>query len=197
MTDDLWRIADEVADLAHWEPEPEAAAEILNDPEWVRKRMLALEFTRRELATETERYAAERDRLDAREQEVTGPLADWAARLESSLAQYLAWKREDEERSGRKPSASVKLPHGTIRSGAGRVAVVIEDEDVLADWLVENRPDLVNVVRTIDRRGLVKLVAGEVEAGHLVPLMDPDTGEKIPGVRARRGDRWVKVDGPS
>ena len=91
--------------------------------------------------------------------------AEW---FEANLKPYALLQRSE----GRK---SVVLPHGTIKTTAGRPKFEIEDEGVFLAWAETNQPDLVRVKKEIDKKALGALNQAEDKVistqGEIVPAV--------------------------
>ena len=216
MTDDkidLWAIADEVDELADgWEPGAELPAEVTADAEWVRKRLLALRFTREDLdALEAEysesaqhlrkSFATEMELLDSRHDSIVGPLLVRAEALEAQLTAYHRQALDEDERLGRKkPRTTIKTLHGTMKSRAPSAKVLVEvlDQDQAVKWLDEHglghyvsvstpKPPVV----TVDKVGIRDAVAwGDGPLG----VVDAETGEVCPFLRVAETVRKFEVE---
>lgn len=154
LTADPWQVADELVDLCEWDPEQttELPGEALSDPEWVRKRLIALRFARKELEAVAEAFDAEQvavedaihdmfgdeiNRLNARRNQIQGGLAQTATTLEQQLVQYHRAVIANAKRRGQKVQPSLEFPHGTLRSKAPSVKATVQvvDEKAAVAWL--------------------------------------------------------------
>lgn len=114
-----------------------------------------------------QRWAEAADCGPARTVEVmTGKLADYHRAL-----------AEQADREGRKFPAGYKLAAGTIKRNPGRPKVEVLDETAFTDWAVANWP------AAVTRRPAVSALADlPDDDGRLI---DPASGEPVPGVRRR------------
>ena len=91
--------------------------------------------------------------------------AEW---FEANLRPYALLQRSE----GRK---SVVLPHGTIKTTAGRPKFEIEDEAKFLEWAEVNQPDLVRVKKEVDKKALGALNQSEDKVistqGEIVPAI--------------------------
>ena len=91
--------------------------------------------------------------------------AEW---FEANLRPYALLQRSE----GRK---SVVLPHGTIKTTAGRPKFEIEDEAKFLEWAEINQPDLVRVKKEVDKKALGALNQSEDKVistqGEIVPAV--------------------------
>lgn len=92
---------------------------------------------------------------------------------------------------------TVRLPSGTLVSRAGRWRTVVEDPDALIAWLKENRPEDWREFIKVSEKVVLAAMAAEFErvekdTGEAV-VMDPATGEALPGVHAEREERTFDV----
>lgn len=167
--DDLDRLAGE------WDPDAGDGlpGEAINDPDWLRKRLLALAFARAELNRLEAEIDAERARIEARAGQMLDPLLGSAARLETQLTQYHRSRIADEKRRGvKKPATMVKMVWGALRSGAGRHRVEVTDEAEAIAFMRRHKmhdslipPDATWRVNRSKAPGLVGEVACDVCAG--------------------------------
>lgn len=70
--------------------------------------------------------------------------AEW---FESNLRPYALKERYKDRKS-------IVLPHGTIKTVAGRVRFDIEDESKFIEWAEKNAPELVRVKKEVDKKAL-------------------------------------------
>jgi phage host-nuclease inhibitor protein Gam len=92
--------------------------------------------------------------------------AEW---FESNLKPYALTQRYD----GRK---SVVLPHGTIKTTAGRPKIEIEDESQFLAWAELSQPELIRIKKEIDKKVLNTLLT---DSGDVISTQ----GEIVPSVR--------------
>lgn len=217
MTDDLWGIADDVDTLAEsWNPDDAYEAPSIPDrADWLRRRLLALRFTRAELDETAAAYDAEISRLTNARAAAVAPLERNAAALEAQLLAYHAAVVREEEAAwrvraaaavaaGEEPpklrvSSTIKTPHGTLRSGGGRATVRVTNRDEALTWLRTNALDAVRHVPESWEVDLSKAPGLAV----FDPLGDPlgvgvvnADGERefCPGLEVLPPKRWHKVD---
>lgn len=149
MSEDPWGIADEIDDLVGgWTPEAEVPSEALDvDSEWLRKRMLALQFAAGDLAGLEAMFARERERLAEREEATVGSLRRTVEALTGQLTQAHRAMIWNAERAGVRPPVSVVTPWGALRSRQPQTpaVVVVHNQAGLVTWLFnQGRRDLVN-----------------------------------------------------
>ena len=129
-----------------------------------------------------EAFAAEVARLEQRRDEVTGPLRNAAANLERALTSYHQARYEEAEAWERDDLKTLKLNNGTLVSRAGSEVIECDNSDEkLVDAVRSIDPGLVIVKETISKSDLKQLIARDrirIEDGALI---NPDTGEVIPG----------------
>lgn len=91
--------------------------------------------------------------------------AEW---FEANLRPYALLQRSE----GRK---SVVLPHGTIKTTAGRPKVEIENEETFVTWAKDSAPDLLRIKTEIDKKNLNALITEENQVistqGEIVPAV--------------------------
>ena len=91
--------------------------------------------------------------------------AEW---FESNLRPYALTERLKDRKS-------IVLPHGTIKTVAGRVKFDIEDESKFIQWAEVNAPDLVRIKKEIDKKALGALNQSEDKVistqGEIVPAV--------------------------
>lgn len=91
--------------------------------------------------------------------------AEW---FESNLRPYALTERFKDRKS-------IVLPHGTIKTVAGRVKFDIEDESKFIQWAEVNAPDLVRIKKEIDKKALGALNQSEDKVistqGEIVPAV--------------------------
>jgi hypothetical protein len=90
-------------------------------------------------------------------------------------------------------SLAAKLPDGTkvaaLNRAGGNTAARVTDEGKFFAWVEQNRPgELVTSVRDSYRKALLEALD---KAGALV---DPETGEVVPGVEFVTGKDWLTVN---
>jgi len=91
--------------------------------------------------------------------------AEW---FEANLRPYALLQRSE----GRK---SVILPHGTIKTTAGRAKVEIENEEAFLKWAKDSAPELLRIKTEIDKKNLNALITEENKVistqGEIVPAV--------------------------
>ena len=216
---DPWEIADQLDQLTEgdWQPGQELPKSAIDDPDWVRRRLIALRFVRHDHALSEERFDLEKERLqeriaevigeeierlDDRRDRVIGTLARQVASLEAQLTGYHRATIEEAIRTGRKPPTSVQLPQGTLKSRAPSVKATIkvtpEGQGPAVAWLKDNgHADMVKVkpaVESVDLLAARKLIKFD-DKGKPVGLVTPD-GVKCPDdvMQALAGDRRYEIE---
>lgn len=177
-----------MSDLADWtdphDPhvpaDPEARERWTIDGEatatWALRRLAA---ARAELARIEDRFADERDRLDRWATDASrGPLHD-ADFFTDKLIEY----RRQLEAADPKLRATYPLPGGALKRRKGSQSVEVTDEASFVEWATTNAPRLLTVAPS---KAAIRedLVVADEETGALV---DPTTGEQVPGVTRSRG----------
>lgn len=214
-TNDLWEVADDVEALAEaWDPaaQPEPPADAFNDEvEWVRRRLAALRFTHRDIASTSAEYEAEIARLQEVLAGIVGrpsgkdtPATGMWARVESielQLKQFHRTAIARAEAEGAKVPNTVNSIHGKLRStDPGKWTVKLADEEqaaVVTAWLLdhgyEDAVTIVPEVRKLNGSKAPGLVT--VDDDGEVGIFNAK-GEPCPGLRFERVPRWFKVDTP-
>jgi hypothetical protein len=122
--------------------------------------------------------AAERARIDAWERDATHGTIDRIAWLDGSLEGYY---RELHAADPELPK-SYRVPGGTIgrRKNPDTLEVACEAEAV--EWLMDNCPELVRIA--VDKAAAKKHLEGVGDAtpGARLPVVEPSTGEIVPGL---------------
>lgn len=137
---------------------------------------------------------------------INGQLHAEADELERQLGNFLIARITEDPRGPK----SLTLPTGSIKSNAGGLSTVIHDEAAFLAWATEHRPELVNVPAPPkpkpDKKALLKAAtakdaeerflapAGSTDEVGEVEVVDPATGEPVPGVKLVRADRSIKVE---
>lgn len=86
---------------------------------------------------------------------------------------------------------TVSLPNGTLKSRAHAQAIKIDDPAVFIEWATTNAPTLLReVTRTEPDRAAVK---DSLQVG-VVGVVNPSTGEVVPGVRVEPAGRTFSVE---
>jgi len=102
-------------------------------------------------------------------QKVNTALENDAGYFEAILTPYALLQRSE----GRK---SLVLPHGTVKTVAGRAKVEIQDAEEFLAWAEKNQPNLIRVKKEPDRSALNELIT---EENHVIST----EGEIIPAVK--------------
>lgn len=117
-------------------------------------------------------HKADLDRINTWLQKVNGSLDSNALYFEAVLAEYAFQQRRD----GRK---SVVLPHGTVKTLAGRVHIDIQEPEFIK-WATKNAPDLIRIKTEISKTELNKLVKDDLQVvtsdGEVVPFVNAVMG---------------------
>jgi hypothetical protein len=181
--------------------DPTEAAELDQDQadRWMRG-LRSLWRKRAEILDVANRRRAE---LDARVEELVGPLEANISALEEGLRKYHAAVLTIA------PSqTTLKLPNGTLKARAGGVTWEIEDEEKLRAWLKEQRPDLLvpqeppeaklnrNGMKAALKEGAVvdQKKGGQKPRDESGVVVDPKTGEVVPGLRIVAKDTGFTID---
>ena len=102
--------------------------------------------------------------------------AEW---FEANLKPYALQERAE----GRK---SVVLPHGTIKTIAGRPKIEITDEQALIDWGLASCGDIIRVKTEIDKKALNALIT---EDNQVISTQ----GEIVPAVRVLPAEPSISI----
>jgi hypothetical protein len=168
------------------------------DPDWTRNAAYHLRRVAHWEARYNEIMAAfdrEIERLHTRQAEATEPIAnkiEWHRRPLVQLHQQIL--ASDPTRK------TLTLPGGTIKSRTpSKPTVTVTDHDQFEMWAHTNAPHLLHVAFSPDRTALAAAIAAgelvavaDVATGP-VPLVNPSTGETIPGVQLSVGSPTFKV----
>lgn len=106
-------------------------------------------------------------------------VAEWLLKVNTALERDAEWFEANlrpyalQQRSeGRK---SVVLPHGTIKTTAGRPKYEIENDSEFLSWAETNAPELVRVKKEIDKKALGALNVAEDKVistqGEIIPAV--------------------------
>lgn len=133
------------------------------------------DWAMRKLASIRRKQADNKAIFDRELQRVT----DWLQKVNTDLERDAEWFEANlrpyalQERS--KDRKSIVLPHGTIKTVAGRVKFDIEDETKLIEWAEKNAPELVRVKKEVDKKALGALNQSEDKVistqGEIVPAV--------------------------
>lgn len=194
---ELWAEADGYEELGStWDPNAaELPAEALQDEEWLRKRLLALRFARRDLEAIEAQVNAEIGRIEKRASELRKGPTDAIAGLEGALEQYhRTVLADDKARKVKKPRTTVTTVWGKLRSGGGRAKVQVTDLDAAVAFLRAN--NLERYLRHQPEEWHVNLATAPemVRAVGVEQRVLTEDGEEVPGLRAVPAERWFKQD---
>ena len=92
-----------------------------------------------------------------------------AAYFEAVLTPYALQERSN----GRK---SLVLPHGTVKTTAGRAKIEFESEDKFIEWAKTNDPELIRIKHEINKKALNDLITEDYQ-------VISTQGEIIPGTK--------------
>jgi hypothetical protein len=146
------------------------------------------------------RAKLERETVDLWERDTLAPLLKQQTWLEAALAAFHRAVHARERSEGRQRlTATIKFPTGRLKSKAvhGGVEWVWENDgaETLA-WAVANgRTDLYHdkpVLLKVDTKNTLKPLPGS--EGQLVEVVDPNTGEKVPGVHCEVVERTYRIE---
>ena len=107
-------------------------------------------------------------------------VAEWLEKVNTDLERDAEWFESNlkpyaltERYNGRK---SVVLPHGTIKTTAGRPKIEIENELEFLAWAETSQPELIRIKKEIDKKVLKTLLT---DSGDVISTQ----GEIVPSVR--------------
>ena len=149
--------------------EPLREAFVVNDDskaDWVMRKLASV---RRKQAENKAIFDREVLRVTEWLEKVNTDLERDAEWFESNLKPYAFTERYN----GRK---SVVLPHGTIKTTAGRPKIEIENESEFFAWAEASEPDLIRIKKEIDKKALNALLT---DTGDVISTQ----GEIVPSVR--------------
>jgi hypothetical protein len=112
------------------------------------------DWAMRKLASIRRKQAKNKDIFDHEVKRVM----EWLEKVNTALEKDAEWFESNlrpyalQERS--KDRKSIVLPHGTIKTVAGRVKFDIEDELKFIEWAEKNAPELVRVKKEVDKKAL-------------------------------------------
>lgn len=148
--------------------EPVREAFIVDDDGKADWAMRKLASVRRKQADNQSIYDREVARVAEWLQKVNTDLERDAEWFESNLKPYALLERSN----GRK---SILLPHGTIKTTAGRPKIEITDEIAFLAWAESSQPELIRIKKEIDKKVLNTLLtdSGDVIStqGEIVPAV--------------------------
>lgn len=115
-------------------------------------------------------------------------VAEWLEKVNTALERDAEWFESNlkpyalsERYNGRK---SVVLPHGTIKTTAGRPKIEIEDEIKFLAWAETSQPELIRTKKEIDKKVLNTLLT---DSGDVISTQ----GEIVPSVRVTPAETSV------
>ena len=115
-------------------------------------------------------------------------VTEWLEKVNTDLERDASWFESNlkpyaltERYNGRK---SVVLPHGTIKTTAGRPRIEISNELELLAWAETAQPDLIRTKKEIDKKSLNALIT---ETGDVISTQ----GEIVPSVRVTPAETSV------
>lgn len=150
-------------------PEPVREQFVIDDDSKADWAMRKLASIRRKQAENEAIFSRELDRIQEWLLAVNNALEADAQWFESNLKPYALQQRSE----GRK---SVVLPHGTVKTTAGRPKVEVINEDELLKWATDSEPSVIRVKTEIDKKALNALIT---ESGDVISTQ----GEIVPAVR--------------
>jgi hypothetical protein len=149
--------------------------------EWALRKLARLRAEMQEAEDQADEY---RSQVDAWLADRTHGARRSAAYFENVLRNWAIGNRTEE-------CKSFKLPSGTVKTRAGSLTVEIDDEEKFCTWALEHgRHDLLNVKPA---RAAIRHQLAPAEGAEPI-LVDPQTGEIIPGVVLVRGDVSATVE---
>ncbi len=115
-------------------------------------------------------------------------VAEWLEKVNTALERDAEWFEANlkpyaltERSNGRK---SVVLPHGTIKTTAGRPKIEIENEVEFLAWAEKSEPELIRIKKEIDKKVLNALLT---DSGDVISTQ----GEIVPSVRVTPAETSV------
>jgi phage host-nuclease inhibitor protein Gam len=115
-------------------------------------------------------------------------VAEWLEKVNTALEKDAEWFEANlkpyaltERSNGRK---SVVLPHGTIKTTAGRPKIEIENEVEFLAWAEKSEPELIRIKKEIDKKVLNTLLT---DSGDVISTQ----GEIVPSVRVTPAETSV------
>jgi hypothetical protein len=157
--------------------EPTREAFVIDDDSKADWAMRKLASIRRKQADNKAIYDREVQRVAEWLEKVNTDLERDAEWFESNLKPYALTERSN----GRK---SVVLPHGTIKTTAGRPKIEIENEVEFLAWAEKSEPELIRVKKEIDKKVLNTLLT---DSGDVISTQ----GEIVPSVRVTPAETSV------
>lgn len=170
-----------------------------NDPDWARhaayhlRRLAAWQARYNEIE---QAFTREIERLEQRRSEALGPIDAkivWHRRPLVQLHEQILVSEPDRK--------TLTLPGGVIKSRTPtKPSVDVVDKDEFASWAHVHAPHLLRVAFSPDKKAIDKaigdndlVVAGDPSSGDPVNVVDPGTGETLPGVQVRLAARTFSV----
>jgi len=133
--------------------------------DWAMRKLASL---RRKQAENKAIAEAEIQRVTKWLETVNTSLENDASYFEAVLTPYALLQRSE----GRK---SVLLPHGTIKTTAGRPKIEIEDEEAFLAWAKESENSVIRIKTEIDKKALNALIRDDNQVistqGEIVPAV--------------------------
>jgi phage host-nuclease inhibitor protein Gam len=157
--------------------EPSREAFVIDDDSKADWAMRKLASIRRKQADNKAIYDREVQRVAEWLDKVNTDLQRDAEWFESNLKPYALTERHN----GRK---SVVLPHGTIKTTAGRPKIEIENESEFLAWAEKSEPELIRIKKEIDKKVLNTLLT---DSGDVISTQ----GEIVPSVRVTPAETSV------
>lgn len=160
---------------AHWKITDEGSAD------WAMQKLAAAQAEEARINKTAAEQAARIEVWRAKQVEVHQRSAAFFKHL---LTDWLAQVNADNPKT-----LSVALPSGSVVSRAGRVTIHVVDSEAFIDWAEVYRPSLVKVTQAPRKDEIKKVLQAKDVGGIELALIDPDSGEIVPGVVAERGER--------
>lgn len=157
--------------------EPTREAFVIDDDakaDWAMRKLASI---RRKQADNKAIYDREVQRVAEWLEKVNTALERDAEWFESNLKPYALTERSN----GRK---SLILPHGTVKTTAGRPKIEIENEIEFLAWAEKSEPELIRVKKEIDKKVLNTLLT---DSGDVISTQ----GEIVPSVRVTPAETSV------
>ena len=145
-------------------PAPEGF--VVNDDEKAEWAVRKLSRIRRKQAENKTLYDSEITRVAEWLKRVNESLEGDALYFEAVLTPYALKERSN----GRK---SLVLPHGTVKTTAGRAKIEFESEEGFIEWAKSNDPELLRVKHEINKKALSDLITEDLKVistqGEIIP----------------------------
>jgi hypothetical protein len=161
------------------QPEISGAFKVDDDlkADWAMRKLASI---RRKQSQNKTIFDAEVQRVQEWLEKVNTALERDSAYFEAVLTQYALLQRLE----GRK---SVVLPHGTVKTTAGRPKIEIESSEEFITWAQANAQDLLRIKTEVDKKALNAL---PIHEGQVIST----TGEIIPSVKVIPAEPSVSFD---